>query len=505
MAHRTVAIITGAFVALLVLAPLATVWGWAQSGRAIGAADWAALRFTVLQSLLSALLSCLFAVPLARALARRRFWGRDWVMTALGAPFILPVLIAVMGVLAVFGQNGLVNRALGMFGVEPVSIYGIAGVLLVHVFFNLPLATRMIVQGWSRVPAEHLRLAGQLGLRGWAMFRVVEWPMLMRVLPPAFGIIFVICLSSFAVALTLGGGPKATTIELAIYQAFRYDFDLAKAANLALIQAALAGAAAVITVIISGRETVSNTRDRRVFWPVDHWRIAFGDGLWITAAIVFLGLPVVMVVAQGITGVPTLGMAVWGAAGRSIVIAAVSTALCLALALPLTTRWGEVIGTAGLAISPLVLGAGLFLIIRNFANPFDWALGVTCVLNAVLSLPFVLRILRPPAETIRVNYTRLAQSLGLGPIAWLRWVFIPRLRQPLGFAAGVTAALSMGDLGVIVLFGTSEQATLPLKIYQLMGAYRMDQAAAGAVVLLILSLGIFALCDYWGRRNVKDY
>jgi thiamine transport system permease protein len=60
-------------------------------------------------------------------------------------------------------------------------------------------------------------------------------------------------------------------------------------------------------------------------------------------------------------------------------------------------------------------------------------------------------------------------------------------------------------LGVIVLFGTSEQATLPLKIYQLMGAYRMDQAAAGAVVLLILSLGIFALCDYWGRRNVKDY
>ena len=125
-------------------------------------------------------------------------------------------------------------------------------------------------------------------------------------------------------------------------------------------------------------------------------------------------------------------------------------------------------------------------------------------MNAVLSLPFVLRILRPPAETIRVNYTRLAQSLRLGPTAWLRWVFIPRLRQPLGFAAGVTAALSMGDLGVIVLFGTSEQATLPLKIYQLMGAYRMDQAAAGAVVLLALSLGIFAICDYWGRRDVKD-
>jgi len=73
MARRLVPIITGAFVALLVLAPLVTVWGWAQSGRPIGAADWAALRFTLMQSVLSALLSCALAVPLARALARRRF------------------------------------------------------------------------------------------------------------------------------------------------------------------------------------------------------------------------------------------------------------------------------------------------------------------------------------------------------------------------------------------------------------------------------------------------
>lgn len=51
MARRPVAIIAGAFVALLVLAPLVTVWGWAQQGRAIGAADWAALRFTLMSDL----------------------------------------------------------------------------------------------------------------------------------------------------------------------------------------------------------------------------------------------------------------------------------------------------------------------------------------------------------------------------------------------------------------------------------------------------------------------
>ena len=42
--------------------------------------------------------------------------------------------------------------------------------------------------------------------------------MLVSRVPAATAIIFVICLSSFAVALLLGGGPRATTVELAIYQ-----------------------------------------------------------------------------------------------------------------------------------------------------------------------------------------------------------------------------------------------------------------------------------------------
>ncbi|VFS66540.1 thiamine transporter membrane protein [Raoultella planticola] len=36
--------------------------------------------------------------------------------------------------------------------------------------------------------------------------------------------------------LSLGGGPRATTIELAIYQALNFDYDPARAAMLALIQ-----------------------------------------------------------------------------------------------------------------------------------------------------------------------------------------------------------------------------------------------------------------------------
>lgn len=35
-------------------------------------------------------------------------------------------------------------------------------------------------------------------------------------------LIFMLCFASFATVLSLGGGPKATTIELAIYRALSF-------------------------------------------------------------------------------------------------------------------------------------------------------------------------------------------------------------------------------------------------------------------------------------------
>ena len=141
------------------------------------------------------------------------------------------------------------------------------------------------------------------------------------------------------------------------------------------------------------------------------------------------------------------------------------------------------------------------LIVRPFVNPLSLALPVTTLVNALVALPFALRILRPEAEAVRADYARLAQALGLTPLAWIRLVLLPRLRRPLGFAAGLTAALSIGDLGVIALFADPERATLPLQVYRLMGSYQMEAAAGAALLLLIFSFGAFWLCDRGGRAN----
>lgn len=499
-----------ALVAALTVLPLAAVLARGGGVVALGPADWAAVRFTLLQAVLSAAISLALAVPVARALARRHFPGRGLLVTLLGAPFILPVVVAVMGLLAIFGRGGVLNDALAGLGLGRVSIYGFGGVILAHVFFNLPLAVRLLLQGWFAIPAERFRLAAALGFGPAEIARHLERPMLRALAPGIFATIFLLCLTSFAVVLTLGGGPRATSVELAIYQAFRFDFDLARAAALASLQLALCA----LTALAAARLAVPSAFGTGLDRPAARWDaggpgLRTLDALLIGLAALFLIAPLAAVVLSGAPRLAALPAPVWQAAGRSVAVAAAATLLTLALALPMAlavarggrARFLETVGMLPLATSALVTGTGLFLLLRPLASPAGLALPVTVAVNAAMALPFALRSLIPAARDLEAGYGRLAQSLGLAGFARLRLLTLPRLRRPLGFAAGLTAALSMGDLGVIALFADADRATLPLQLYRLMGAYRMADAAGAAVLLLVLSLAAFWILDRGGRAD----
>ncbi len=491
-----------ALVLLIVVGTLVAVGLRANGTNPLATADYLAIRFTITQALVSAFLSVVLAIPVARALARRQFRGRGFLITLLGAPFILPVIVAVLGILAVFGRNGLLNEVLALFGFAKVSIYGFWGVILAHVFFNLPLAVRFLLQGWIDIPAERFRLVASLGASVW---RLLEVPMLRAVVPGTFVVIFVMCLTSFAVALTLGGGPRATTVELAIYQAVRFDFDLGKAAVLSVIQFGLCATAAVLAWRVAGARALGAGMDR-VVQRWDRGNVAV-DTVAMALAFLFLILPLGMVVLRGLPSLFDLPPLVIEAAIRSVIVALVSTALAIGIALAMSIRGGgfmSLVGALPLAASSLVLGTGLFLIVQPFVSPPKIALVVTALLNAVMSLPFVLRVVQPAVVQVEADYGRLADSLGMRGWARMRLLVMPRIKRPLGFAAGLTAALSMGDLGVIALFATDGQATLPLVMYQLMGSYRTGQSAGAALLLLILSLALFWIFDRGGRSDASS-
>ncbi len=494
-------------VAGLVLGPLAALALAAQGRWALAPGDLAAIRFTLLQAAVSAALSCALAVPLARALARRRFRGRRLLVTLLGAPFLLPALVAVAGLLAVFGRSGLFSRLLAVAGLPFPGIYGQGGVILAHVFLNLPLVTRLLLQGWAEIPAERFRLAASLGLPAGTVNRLLETPMLRERLPGAFAAVFLICLTSFAVALTLGGGPRATTVELAIFQAIRFEGDLGRAALLGLVQVALTLPAALLARAVAAAAGFGAGLDRPLPPRPEAARplLRLQDGLAIGSGAAFLVVPVAAVAVAGTPALAALPASVWAAALRSAGVAALAGMVALALAL----AWAAASGRGGLlrmtgylplAASPLVMGTGLFLIVLPLADPARLALPAAALVAAVLALPFGLRAVLPARDRAEADFGRLADSLGLAGGTRFRLVILPRIRRGLGLTAGLAAAFAAGDLGVVALFSDPGRPTLALELQRLMGAYRIEAAAGAALVLLALALGAFALFDRWGRR-----
>src|SRR3954462_3870937 len=98
VALAIVALVAGGFVAL------ATAGGERPTLLAIGPYLTRVLIFSALQAGLSTVLSLALGLALALSLARRSFPGRGLALAALGSTMVMPTIVAVFAVLAVYGR-----------------------------------------------------------------------------------------------------------------------------------------------------------------------------------------------------------------------------------------------------------------------------------------------------------------------------------------------------------------------------------------------------------------
>ncbi|MDX3927522.1 MAG: thiamine/thiamine pyrophosphate ABC transporter permease [Shinella sp.] len=494
---------------------LATLMLLASSGEGTGSGGlfdayiWRIARFTLLQAFLSTLLSVVLAIPVARALARqRRFPGRTWLIRLAAVPLGLPALVAALGVIEIWGRQGVANDLLSFFGLsEPVSVYGLTGILIAHVFFNLPLSTRLMLSGLDRIPAEYWLASANLGMPPGAVFRLVEWPVIRRLVPGIAGLVFMLCVTSFTIVLTLGGGPGATTIEVAIYQALRFDFDPPRAVALAFLQIALTGVllAALSFFVRPSDEGATAGREIRRF---DGSGRRIADAAVLLPFALFVVSPMAAIAVSGLSADfsrlaadPLLHQALL----TSLVISVTSAALCLSLAIPaavvprladsrppkatlLLARILPAMSSLILLVPPVVMATGWFLILRLFADAARFAPVIIVVINALMALPFAFRVLEPAYRTHLARTGKLALSLGVTGVHRLRWIDIAALRRPILLAFAFAMALSLGDLSAVAIFGAEGFVTLPWLLFSRMGSYRTADAAGIALILGVLCL-----------------
>mgnify|MGYP000971886849 CR=1 FL=1 len=134
----------------------------------------------------------------------------------------------------------------------------------------------------------------------WNKFRWVEWPRLATQLPQVCGLVFMLCFTSFATVMALGGGPKSTTIELAIYQAIKFDFDLQTGALLAMWQMLLCGVLAISIQKLSKPLSVTSGSLKPLPMYSDSRKAKAWDTIWIGLVMMLVLPPLTMVVLSGL-------------------------------------------------------------------------------------------------------------------------------------------------------------------------------------------------------------
>ncbi|CAI0995198.1 thiamine transporter membrane protein [Serratia ficaria] len=450
---------------------------------------WHVVRFTFWQALLSALISVLPAILLARALFRRRFPGRRLLLRLCAMTLVLPVLVAVFGLLSVYGRQGWLATLCGWLGLDyGFSPYGLQGILLAHMFFNLPLASRLLLQALENIPVEQ------------------------RQILPSGALIFMLCFASFATVLSLGGGPQATTIELAIYQALSYDYDLSRAALLALIQLTCCLGLVLLSQRLSQALPVGHTHAQIWRNPEDSlWR-RVSDVVLIAAALLLLLPPLLAVMVDGVNQAMLSVLQqqlLWQALFTSLRIAIGAGLLCVALTMMLLwssrelklrqrLRAGQRLELSGmviLAMPGIVLATGFFLLLNDTVGLPQSPYALVILTNALMAVPYALKVLENPMRDLAERYNPLCLSLDIRGWRRLRLIELKALRRPLSQALAFACVLSIGDFGVVALFGNEHFRTLPFYLYQQIGAYRSNDGAVTALLLLGLCFLLFTLIE----------
>lgn len=472
---------------------------------------WHIFSFTLFQATLSTLLSIILALILAKAYYPLCFPGKKLLLRLFALTFVLPSLVLVSSLPAIYGRHGGLAMVCQWLGIDyTFSLYGMQGILIAHIFYNFPFAFRLFYQSLTTIPPEQRQLSAQLGLSYWQNFRYLELPVLLRQIPSVISLIFMLCFTSFAIVLTLGGGPKNASFEVAIYQALR-DFELDKAVILSLVQTLFCLLFMTCIRRLMPQSILTAEVHRQNSVNVLSMSQVVISYIIIGLSAIFILSPLAVIVIEGIKAfsvsliTPSLiqaminSLSIGLSAGLVALLFAIGLLWSYSRLLTYGYRWLSepliLIGTLILIIPTMVLAAGFFLLFFSL-NESPWFIALLVIIsNGLASLPFALKILEAPMVNIYQRYYRLTQSLNLMGINHFYWLEFKGLKSLFWFTFAFSCMISIGDFGIIALFGQQEFATLPFYLYQQIGNYQQQPANFTALLLLIICLGLFYLTE----------
>jgi thiamine transport system permease protein len=157
-----------------------------------------------------------------------------------------------------------------------------------------------------------------------------------------------------------------------------------------------------------------------------------------------------------------------------------------------------------LGASAVMLGFGFVIAFDEPPIDFRASPWIVPVAQALVAVPFVVRIVAPALRAIDERQREAAALLGAPPARVRREIDLPIVARALAVGAGFAFAISLGEFGATVFLARADNPTLPVAIFRFLGRpgeLNVAQAYALAVVLMAVTAISVFLVDRLGGRS----
>ncbi|MFL2543540.1 MAG: hypothetical protein ACJ0RC_03240 [Alphaproteobacteria bacterium] len=478
--------------------------------------------FSFYQAFLSAFISCILAIPFALALNRHKDHRLiQYIISICGFSFVIPSILIVFSVVKIFGFNGVLNKYFSFYELLSIkSIYGLKAILIAHVILNTPFATRLFVQNLNNIPRNYYEISKSINLNFLGNILKLELPIIKQSLFAVFSIIFSLCFLSFAIVMALGGSPKNSTLEVAIFQYALFDLNFNKAILLSFIQIFIC-----ITFVFIGFYKFKGSN----FFEVGAIKykhphknksiIKFIDYLLILFFIFVLFSPIFVIYTEFLKSIflkVNLTNTFIHAFKNSILISLLTGVIVSIFGLLISylvvinhknfflQQLLLLTSSIILIISPIIFSLGYFIFFQPIINYSYIKVFLVILINVIFLLPFAILIFFNNLKNLYLSFNDFRKTYRIDLISYVKIIF-PLLRKNFLYVFSFSTVITFGDFTIISFFRSENFETLPSYLFKLISTYQFNEASFVAGTILFLSMVIYFIIDnfnYQGRPDI---
>lgn len=186
---------------------------------------------------IATLLCLVISYPFAYFLAQSKASFQRTAVMLVMLPMWMSFLIRTYSWITILGESGVINRFLGVFGIEPLHMLNTGGAVILGMVYNfLPYMILPLYTVMSKMDNSLVEAAQDLGCNKFYCLRKVIFPLSVPGIASGVTMVFVPSVSTFYITQKLGGG-QITLIGDVIEGQFQtaYNYNLGAALSLVLM------------------------------------------------------------------------------------------------------------------------------------------------------------------------------------------------------------------------------------------------------------------------------